>query len=171
MTSPLETSPDAHAHWMRQAIAMARRGITQGQSPFGAVVVPAALVNRTDQSVRGAGHNEVWLRTDPTAHAEVVCLQNTARALGTIDLSGHVMYTTTEPCPMCASAIHWSRLDAVYFGATIADAADAGFNELALSIEEVYRKGGSRTRAIGGVLSRECAGLFAEWKDARGRSY
>lgn len=151
--------PESHEHWMRLAIEQARKGIASGQSPFGAVVV------RRDVLV-GAGHNEVWHRTDPTAHAEVVCIQNTAKALRTIDLTGCVMYTTTEPCPMCASAIHWSRLDAVYFGASIADADGAGFHELSVPIEDIYTKGGSTTKAHRGVLAKECAALFQEWKSA-----
>lgn len=151
---------------MRRAIDEARAGIAAGQSPFGAVVVRGG-------SLVAVGHNRVWERTDPSAHAEVVCIQNACRALGTIDLSGCEMYTTTEPCPMCAAAIHWSKLDAVHYGATIADAQDAGFNELTLSIEQVYAIGGSGVRAVrtSGESTAECAALFAEWKAARGKSY
>ena len=152
--------------WMREAIEAARRGIASGQSPFGAVIVRGEMVVAT-------GHNEVWSRTDPTAHAEVVCIQNACRAIGSIDLRGCEMYTTTEPCPMCAAAIHWGRLDAVHYGATIADAMEAGFNELTLSIEQVYSIGGSGVRAapVKGEAARDCAALFAEWKAARGKSY
>jgi len=153
-----------HEHWMQLAINAAREGIAKGQSPFGAVVVRNGVVV-------AAGHNEVWKRTDPTAHAEVVCIQNAARAVAGIDLGGCTMYTTTEPCPMCASAIHWSKLDAVYFGATIADAQDAGFSELTLPIGELYRQGGSPVRAVGGVSSVACAKLFEEWTKAGGRRY
>lgn len=156
---------NAHAeHWMAQAIAQVRAGIAAGQSPFGAVIVRGGIVI-------ARGHNQVWQRTDPTAHAEVVCIQNAARTLATIDLSGCEMYTTTEPCPMCAAAIHWSKLDAVYYGATIADAMNAGFTELSLSIHDVFKRGGSSVRAVGGVLSRECAALFDEWKQAGGKAY
>lgn len=153
-----------HDDWMLLAIEQARAAIRAGQSPFGAIIV-------RHQEVVAAGHNEVWKRTDPTAHAEVVCIQNAARAWGSIDLSGCVMYTTTEPCPMCAAAIHWARLDAVYFGATIRDAVGAGFNELRLSIDDLYRQGGSPVRSHFGLLSAECAALFDEWKAAGGRSY
>lgn len=149
---------------MSLAIAQARAGIASGQSPFGAVVV------RGGDLVAG-GHNHVWARTDPTAHAEVVCIQNAARALGSIDLSGCVMYTTCEPCPMCAAAIHWAKLDRVYFGATIADAHVAGFSELTLPAAEVYRVGGSPVRIAGGVMNPQCAGLFGEWIRAGGRKY
>lgn len=153
-----------HERWMRLAIERARAGVARGQSPFGAVIV------RDGALVAGA-HNEVWLRTDPTAHAEVACIRAAARALGTIDLGGCVMYTTTEPCPMCAAAIHWSKLDAVYYGATIADAHAAGFSELTLPIAEVYSRGGSPVKALAGVMTGECAALFEAWKAARGRAY
>lgn len=153
-----------HDKWMSLAIEEARAGIASGQSPFGAVVV------RKDALVAG-GHNHVWQRTDPTAHAEVVCIQNAARVLKSIDFSGCVMYTTCEPCPMCASAIHWSKLDAVYYGATIDDAQKAGFTELTLPASEVYRIGGSGVRIRGEVMARECAALFGEWQRAGGRKY
>ncbi|HRI10559.1 MAG TPA: nucleoside deaminase, partial [Nannocystaceae bacterium] len=122
-----ERADAADLRWMGEALALAKRGLgsTYPNPCVGAIVV-------RDHQLVGAGHNEVCHRTDPTAHAEVVCIQNTAKALRTIDLSGCVMYTTTEPCPMCASAIHWSRLDAVYFGASIADADSAGFHELSV---------------------------------------
>jgi tRNA(Arg) A34 adenosine deaminase TadA len=153
-----------HERWMRRAIERARAGIGAGQSPFGAVVV------RGDEEV-GAGHNEVWMRTDPTAHAEVVAIGRAADAIRGIDLTGCVLYTTCEPCPMCASAIHWARLDRVVWGAAIADAAEAGFNELRLPARDVYAAGGSPVQIVEGVLRRQCAELFGEWLRAGGRAY
>ena len=141
---------------MQIAIDEARQGIAAGQSPFGAAIV------RGEQLV-AAGHNEVWKRCDPTAHAEVVAIQRASAALGTIDFAGCVMYTTCEPCPMCAAAIHWSRLDAVFYGATIADAKKAGFNELTLPIPELYRAGGSSVRILAGISQPACAALCEEW--------
>lgn len=154
-------SDNEHERWMALAIEQARVSIAGGQSPFGAVVV-------RDGKLVVAAHNEVWHRTDPTAHAEVVTIQKAAAALKTIDLSGCEMYSTCEPCPMCASAIHWSKLDAVYYGATIADAQRAGFTELTLPIGEVYRIGNSRVKAVPGVMQAECARLFDEWLARRG---
>lgn len=145
-------------------MGLARAGVAAGQSPFGAVVVRGG-------AVVGAGHNEVWMRTDITAHAEMVAIQRACAAVGGIDLSGCVMYTTCEPCPMCASAIHWARISRCVCGASIADAAGAGFNELHLPAREVYRLGRSGVELVEGVMQEECAALFAEWKLAAGRGY
>lgn len=145
-----------HNSWMKLAIQQARESIAAGQSPFGSVIVRGA-------DLVSANHNEVWHRGDPTAHAEVVNIQAAAKKLGTIDLSGCTLYSTCEPCPMCASAIHWAKLDAVYYGATIADAQHAGFTELTLSINDVYRIGRSPVRITTGIMQEECKKLFTEW--------
>jgi guanine deaminase len=147
------------ADFMRLAIRVAQRGIAAGQTPFGAVVVRGG-------AVAAEGHNTVWRDTDPTAHAEVVAVRRAAAALGRIDLGGCVMYTTCEPCPMCLSAIHWSKIDVVYFGATIADAQAAGFHELCVAAKVLAEMGGSPLRVEGGLVRAECADLFAQWKAA-----
>ena len=145
-----------HERWMRIAMEQARESIAGGQSPFGSVIV------RNGELV-SANHNEVWQRCDPTAHGEVVNIQAAAKKLGTIDLCGCTLYSTCEPCPMCASAIHWAKIEAVYYGATIADAKGAGFTELTLPITEVYRIGGSPVKLFPGILADECKKLFSEW--------
>jgi tRNA(Arg) A34 adenosine deaminase TadA len=144
---------------MRLAIAAARRGIAAGQSPFGAVIV------RGDD-VLAASHNTVWRDTDPSAHAEVNAIRAAAAAAGTIDLAGCTMVTTCEPCPMCLAAIHWSKIDRVVYGATIADAGEAGFTELRVSAAELARLGGSRLRVEPGPCRDDCRKLFALWKQS-----
>lgn len=145
-----------HEKWMRQAFDEALAGIEEGQTPFGAVIV-------REGKVVARGHNEVWASTDPTAHAEVVAIRRGALAVGGIDLGGCVMYATCEPCPMCAAAIHWSKLDAVCFGAGISDAQAAGFSELAVPIYDLYASGKSRVVLMPRVMREECAGLFEIW--------
>jgi tRNA(Arg) A34 adenosine deaminase TadA len=148
-----------HEDAMRLAVKVAQKGIAAGQTPFGAVIV------RADDLV-SEGHNCVWRETDPTAHAEVVAIRHAAAALKRIDLSGCEMYTTCEPCPMCLSAIHWSKLDAVYYGAVIADAQAAGFCELCVAAQTLAALGGSPLRVEEGPLRTECVDLFAQWKAA-----
>jgi guanine deaminase len=151
--------------FMRLAIAKAREGIAAGQSPFGSVLVLEGRAIATT-------HNSVWLDTDPTAHAEVNCLRVAARDLRTIGLEGSTLYSTCEPCPMCLAAIHWAKVDRLVFGASIADAAEAGFSEMPVAARELARLGRSPLAVEGGLLVEECVALFREWKGAGlGRSY
>lgn len=147
------------ADFMRAAIAKTREGIEAGQSPFGAVI------GRAGQII-AATHNTVWLTTDPTAHAEVNCIRAAATSLKSIAFAGCTLYSTTEPCPMCLSAIHWAKIDRVVYGATIADAAAAGFKELFIDAAQMVKMGDSPVRVEAGLLQSECAALFDEWKKA-----
>lgn len=106
--------------WMSLALDEARRAEGWGDVPVGAVVVDA------DGAVIGRGRNERELRTDPTAHAEVVALRDAARALGDWQLNGCTLVVTLEPCPMCAGAILASRIERVVFGAWDEKAGAAG---------------------------------------------
>jgi tRNA(Arg) A34 adenosine deaminase TadA len=103
------------------------------------------------------------LTTDITAHAEVNAIREACRAAGDIFLEGSIVATTCEPCPMCMSALHWARVETVYYGATIADADTAGFNELQLPAEELLRIGKSQVKLVPQVLPEECKELFREW--------
>jgi tRNA(Arg) A34 adenosine deaminase TadA len=142
--------------YMRLAIRKAQEGISRGQSPFGSAIVRAG-------EVVAVTHNSVWLTSDPTAHAEVNCIRAAARALKTIFLHGCTLYSTTEPCPMCLSAIHWAKIDRVVFGATIADATAAGFSELSVAATELAKMGRSPVVVVSGLLQKECAELFDQW--------
>lgn len=64
---------------------------------------------------------------------------------------------------MCMAALHWARVKTVYFGASIRDAAEAGFNELQLPAAELLKIGGSQVELIGDLLAQECRELFQEW--------
>jgi len=142
--------------YMRLAIRKAREGIAAGQSPFGSAIV-------RDGQVVAVTHNTVRRDDDPTAHAEVNCIRAAARDLKTISLHGCTLYSTTEPCPMCLSAIHWAKIDRVVFGASIADAQTAGFSELAVAAKDLAKMGGSPLLVEDGLLREECAALFGEW--------
>lgn len=150
--------------YMELAIRKAKDGVDSGQSPFGAIVVK-------DGKVISSNHNTVWKDGDPTAHAEVNAIRAASAAIRNIDLSGTVMYTTCEPCPMCLTAIHWAKIDRVVYGATIADADGAGFTELTIAAKEMVRMGGSSLKVDSGLLQKECADLFRYWKSKGGQSY
>ena len=142
---------------MQLAIEKTRHGIGQGQSPFGCAIA------RGDQLLAVA-HNTVLARTDITAHAEVNALREACEVADNIFLESAVVAATCEPCPMCMTALHWARVSTVYFGATIEDADEAGFNELHVPAAEIVRMGGSDVKLVPGVLADDCRELFALWK-------
>lgn len=145
------------AELMQMAIEACRAGLAAGQSPFGcAIAIGDQVIARS--------HNTVVLTTDITAHAEVNAIRAGCQETNNIFLTDAMVATTCEPCPMCMAALHWARVGTVYFGATIADADDAGFNELQFPAAELLRQGGSDVKLVGDTLKDECVELFAEWK-------
>lgn len=109
--------------WMQEAVELAVQNVLSGQGgPFGAIVVK-------DGKIIGRGSNNVTLHKDPTAHAEVQSIREACKHLGDFQLTGCVIYTSCEPCPMCIGAIYWARPDAVYFACTKEDAAAIGFDD------------------------------------------
>ncbi|HVX85621.1 MAG TPA: nucleoside deaminase [Phycisphaerae bacterium] len=156
------------ADWMRLAIEKSREAVAKGQTPFGAVIV-SGEGERAELVV--AAHNVVFETTDITAHGEVNAIRLACRKLGRIDLRGCTIYSSTEPCPMCFAAIHWAGIGRIVYGASIADARAAGFNELSISNEEMKERGGSGVVVEGAVLKEEAAGVFREFLKRGGKVY
>ena len=118
-----DTMITAENPYMTEAIREALDGISQGHGgPFGCVIVK-------DDEIIGTGHNMVLEEKDSTAHGEITAIRNAEDALDSYDLSGCVLYTTGEPCPMCLYAILWANISKVYYGCTIEDNADIGFRD------------------------------------------
>lgn len=145
-----------HEKMIKKAIEIAKQGIEKGQSPFGCVIVK-------DGKIIAEAHNTVLMDNDPTAHAEINALRKAGKVLRTHDLSGCIVYSTCEPCPMCFSAIHWANADLIVFGAFIEDAAKLGFRELRISNETMKKLGGSKVEIIRGVLRKECVEMMEAW--------
>lgn len=145
---------------MLAAVQSAQEGIEKGHGgPFGASIFDE------QGNLVSVGHNTVMKDKDPTCHAEMNAIRQACRQLGTHILKGCTLYTTAEPCPMCLSAIYWSRIDKVRIGVPRECAAQFGFDdaefykEVSLPLSE---------RAISfttGILQKECEDLFRNWKD------
>ncbi len=119
----------ANPEFLRRAIALATENVVSGAGgPFGAVIV-------RDGRIVGEGVNTVTAAHDPTAHGEVNAIRAAAKTLGSFSLAGCQLYTSCEPCPMCLAAAYWARIDAIYYGASAADAARAGFDDAFLYAE------------------------------------
>lgn len=107
-----------------EAVALAVDNVEAGGGPFGALVV-------RDGAVVATGVNRVTIDHDPTAHAEVVAIRAACRALGDFRLTGCVLVSSCEPCPLCLAAALWARVDRVVYAADRHDAARGGFDDLA----------------------------------------
>ncbi len=145
------------ADLMRLAIDKTRQGMKSGNSPFGCAIAQGDQVIATS-------HNTVLTTIDSTAHAEVNAIRAGCKHINKYFLEGAIVATTCEPCPMCMAALHWARVDTVYFGATVPDAAEAGFNELYIDAAKILSMGGSKVKLIGNILANECKQLFHDWK-------
>ena len=141
---------------MELAIKEARKNFKSfSGGPFGACIVRKGRVIAVSRNT--------VLKNDATAHAEINAIRIASRKLGTYDLSGCVIYSTTEPCPMCFVAIHWARIKRIIYGTKTSDAQKAGFNELNISAAKLASLGKSRIKLTAGVMAQECAKLLREW--------
>ncbi len=148
----------SHEDLMRRAIDISAEQMRANKGgPFGAVIAK-------DGEIIAEGWNKVTSANDPTAHAEVEAIRHAGSVLGTFDLSGCVIYTSCEPCPMCLSAIYWARLDCIYYANTRTDAADIGFDD-ALIYDEVAKDIGDRILPMEHLKLAEAAEIFDEWRD------
>ncbi|MFZ0340233.1 MAG: nucleoside deaminase [Terracidiphilus sp.] len=141
---------------MRRTIALAIENVATGKGgPFAAVIV-------RDGKIVGEGANSVTTTNDPTAHGEVNAIRAAGKALGTFKLDGCELYTSCEPCPMCLAAAYWARVDAVYYGASAADAARAGFDDEFLYVE-LRKDSANRKLRSAQLLGDEAWASFAAW--------
>lgn len=144
--------------FLRRAIDLSLANATgTAGGPFGAIVVK-------DGRVVGEGANAVTATNDPTAHAEIVAIRAACRALGAYELSGTVIYTSCEPCPMCLTAILWARIDRMVYACDRADAARAGFDD-AWFYEQVALPVDARALPTTRLLAREGNRAFQAWID------
>ncbi|MFQ5571168.1 MAG: nucleoside deaminase [Rhodothermales bacterium] len=143
--------------FMQEAVEWAVENVRSGRGgPFAALVVK-------DGHVIGRGVNCVTATNDPTAHAEVVAIRAACTHLGSFQLDDCDLYTTCEPCPMCMGAIYWARPRCVFYAATRADAAAAGFDDDHI-YEELSRPLDERSIPMIPLLRNEAQRAFDAWR-------
>ena len=146
----------ANPEFLRRAIALATENVVHGAGgPFGAVIV-------RDGRIVGEGVNTVTAANDPTAHAEVNAIRAASKGQGTFSLAGCQLYSSCEPCPMCLAAAYWARIDDLYYGASAADAARAGFDD-AFLYDELRKDQSARTLPATQLLGDEAWSSFSAW--------
>ncbi len=148
---------DIDESWMWRAIGMAREAEKIGEVPVGAVIIDA------DNKILAAAGNRTIKDIDPTGHAEILALRIAATRLGNYRLTGTTVYTTVEPCAMCAGALVNARVARLVFGAP-----DERFGAVR-SIFEVCdnEKLNHRLDVTGGVLEENCRRLMQDFFKAR----
>lgn len=138
-------------HYMKMALAEARRAFESEEVPVGAVIVQ-------NDRIIARGHNQVERLNDPTAHAEILALTSAFNFLGAKYLPEATIYITVEPCLMCAGALYWSKIARVVFGAS------DDKNGYSTKAQWPFHP---KTELTKGVLSGECGALMKEFFKAR----
>jgi tRNA(adenine34) deaminase len=148
--SAAETSLDEH--WMRKALDAAREAQTRGEVPVGTCIV-------SDGTLLSVSGNRTRTDCDPTAHAEIVALRDASRIAGNYRLTGFDIYSTIEPCAMCAGALIQARVRRLIYGAR---------DERAGAVESRFRICDTdflnhRIEIVSGVLEDECRAIMQEF--------
>jgi tRNA(adenine34) deaminase len=138
---------------MRLAIEEARQSRREGNKGYGAVAV-------LGERLLAQGHDTAIREKDPSLHAEMNVLRQAARVLGSGNLSGVVLFSTCEPCPMCASLAVWANISAIVFGASTAETAARGKLRILVPAQEIVSKSSVTIEVISGVLHQECLDLY-----------
>jgi len=141
-----------HERWMRESLRAAREAQTRDEVPIGTCVVVAG------QLLAVAG-NRTRTDCDPTAHAEIVALREAAQKFGNYRLAGAAVYSTLEPCAMCAGALIQARVSLLVYGATDEKAGAVESHFHICDAEQLNH----RVEVIKGVLESECRDLMQEF--------
>ena len=143
--------------YMKRAIELSEIAYQSGKGlPIGCVIVK-------EGKIIGEGHNEIFLRSNPTAHGEMIAIEDACKKQGGMQLQDCEMYTTLEPCPMCFGAIYWAQVGVVFYANSKADANEAGFDD-SFIFDEIVKPVDERMIK---THHTECAGakkVLTEWK-------
>lgn len=138
---------------MRLAVVQARQSKANGNKGYGAIV---AIGNRVVASAYDTAASE----RDPSAHAEMNAIRAATKLLGDANLSGAVLFSSCEPCPMCAAAAVWANVSTIVFGASIARTAAQGRSRILLGVDELIARSPIFVEVVPGVLEEECLALY-----------
>ena len=152
-----------HEGYMRRAIALCEEKMAAGEGGY-----CATLIVRDDEVI-GEGWNNVAENCDATGHCEINAIRDAGKRTGNWDLSGSTLYTTWEPCVMCAAAIWWARIDQVFYGNLLSHAADLGIDLAGLD-SEVATPSEQRGRPYRRLLGDETYAMFRAWWDSGDRT-
>lgn len=139
--------------WMQTVLARCAEAVAAGEAPFAAAIV-------RDGELLAVEHNLVHATLDPTAHAELLAIRSACEKLGTPELTDCTLYCSCEPCPMCFAAAHFAHISRVVYGATIGDAALAGYGQLPIFASQIKILGRSPIEIVPELLREECVSVL-----------
>ena len=140
---------------MTRAIELSIESVNLGGGPFGSIIVK-------NDKVIAEGSNKVTLNNDPTAHGEIVAIREACKKLNNFNLSGCELYSTCEPCPMCLSAIYWSRINKIYYANTRKDARKIDFDDSSI-YSELQKNINERKIPMTQIMRNEALKAFELW--------
>jgi len=140
--------------FMKRAIEEAKTSLREGNNGFGAVIV-------RDGKIIASSHDKEDTEHDPTSHAEINAIKEAGKILGK-NLSGCILVSTHEPCPMCSYAIIWSGVAAVAYGYSIREAIFQKRKRIDLPCKDAFEKAGVNIAVYPGVMKAECSVLYRE---------
>jgi tRNA(adenine34) deaminase len=149
------SSKNTDVEWMKRALAIAHEAdAAPGKNPIGCVIVQ-------NGRIIGEACNEVGLRHDATAHAEILAMRRAGETLKCNELRDVVLYTTLQPCGMCTMASIWAKVSHIVYGAGRDDVHEMYFEDRHLSTENFIRDAFKDDITLeGGILAQECAALY-----------
>jgi tRNA(adenine34) deaminase len=146
---------DKHEHFMRICLEIGAEADKEGNMGVGSVIVQG-------DKIVGRGRNQIRTAKSPLIHAETDAIADACKTLGTDDLSGMTLYTTMEPCPMCAGAMLQAKIGTWVVGGRFKSVGRTDLGQY--SIESFTKFVGADVQITSGVLQQECETL-------RGRFY
>ena len=141
------------AAYMRTAIQEAQRSRSEGNKGYGAVVV-------FDNQIIGQAHDTAITERDPSLHAEMNAIRQAVKAKHDPDLCGAILFSTCEPCPMCASLAVWANVTTIVYGISIQETAQLGRSRIQISANQIIAQSPCSIEVVGNVLHDECKLLY-----------
>lgn len=146
--------------FMRLAIAKAKEGIKKDENPFGACIVK-------DNKIISCVYDKVFADKDISSHAEMLAIRGACRALDSYNLSGCVLYSTCEPCPMCFTFAHLVKISEIVFGISIRDGRKLGYLRDTFPARKMKNLLNSSINLYPGFLRMEVLRLIRIWEKKR----
>ncbi len=145
---------------MQRAIELSQIAYKSGKGlPIGCVIVK-------NNKIIGEGYNEIFSRTNPTAHGEMVAIENACKNLDSLALTDCEIYTTLEPCPMCLAAIYWAKLNVIYYANSNETASKIGFDD-SFIFEEIKLQPEKRKIPMFEKEHKQAYKVMEEWKSRK----